>query len=74
MVYIVEVLERMLILAASRLSMIVLEKETQWKGTGMETEGCRHGKGGTKKTKKLNRSHQLFMDYSMNSALHDNVK
>lgn len=35
MIYIVEVLERMLILAASRLSMIALEKET---GAWMETE------------------------------------
>lgn len=52
MVYIVEVLERMLILAASRLSMIVLEKETQWKGTGMETEGVDMEREEQKKQKK----------------------
>lgn len=30
MIYMVEVLERMLMLAASRLSMIALEKQTEW--------------------------------------------
>ena len=40
MIYIVEVLARMLTLAASRLSMIALEKETERSGAWMETEGA----------------------------------
>lgn len=39
MIYIVEVLERMLILAAKRLSMIALEKKTEWRGGWTGTEG-----------------------------------
>lgn len=44
----VEVLERMLILAASRLSMIALEKETEMVGSvdGNRAWGGRHGKRG----------------------------
>ncbi len=44
MVYIVEVRGRMLILAASRLSMIVLEKETEWRGGRMGKGWGKHGK------------------------------
>lgn len=40
MIYIVDVLERMLILAASRLSMIALEKKTEWQEVWMEMEGA----------------------------------
>lgn len=48
MIYIVEVLARMLTLAASRLSMIALEKETERSGAWMENRGGRHGKRGKK--------------------------
>lgn len=44
MIYIVEVLERMLILAAKRLSMIALEKKTERWGAWMGTKGADIGK------------------------------
>ena len=53
MIYIVEVLERILILAASRLSMIALEKKTEWSGAWMDNRGGRHGKRGKRKLKSL---------------------
>lgn len=48
MIYIVEVLERMLILAASRLSMIALEKKDRMVGSVDGNGGGRHGKRGKK--------------------------
>lgn len=44
MIYIVEVLERMLILAAKRLSMIALEEKAERWGAWMGTEGADIGK------------------------------
>lgn len=47
MIYIVEVLERMLILAASRLSMIALKNKSEWQGVD-GNGGSGDGKRGKK--------------------------
>lgn len=48
MIYIVEVLERMLMLAARRLSMIALEKKDRPVGSVDGSGGGRHGERGKK--------------------------
>lgn len=62
MIYIVEVLERMLILAASRLSMIALEEKTERSGAYTDTEGAYMKE--RKEKSKTYTSHQLFINYT----------